>query len=166
MELLEIGKIVKSHGLKGRVKVASYLDMEEALQSTDEVFVGRGKQRTERFKLRNIRVEQNWFFLDLEGVDNIDAAQALVGSPVMIPSDKLKELSEGEYYWRDIIGLEVVTEDGHLLGRIERIFPTGGNDVYVCTGGEREILLPAIYDVIRKIDTEKKVMVVRLLEGL
>lgn len=67
---------------------------------------------------------------------------------------------------RDLMGLHVVTEEGRFLGRIESIFPTGSNDVYVCAGGEREILLPAISDVILKIDLEKKEMVVRLLPGL
>jgi 16S rRNA processing protein RimM len=77
-----------------------------------------------------------------------------------------KELPEGEYYWRDIIGLNVYTEEGKLLGQIESVFPTGSNDVYVCKGEEREILLPAIADVIRKIDVTRRVMIVRLLEGL
>ncbi|MDO8724135.1 MAG: ribosome maturation factor RimM [Syntrophales bacterium] len=166
MEFLEIGKIVKSHGLKGCVKVISYLDTGEVLQSLDEVFLGQGRQNAEQFKLRNIKIGRDCFLLDLEGVDNIDAAQPLVGSKVMVPADKMKGLSEGEYYWRDIIGLEVVTEDGHCLGKIEGIFPTGSNDVYVCAGRGREILLPAIYDVIREIDTEKGLMVVRLLKGL
>jgi 16S rRNA processing protein RimM len=76
------------------------------------------------------------------------------------------KLPEGEYYWSEIIGLQVLTEEDEILGRIEAVFPTGGNDVYVCRGGGREILLPAIGDVVRKIDTDRGVMVVRLLEGL
>jgi 16S rRNA processing protein RimM len=64
------------------------------------------------------------------------------------------------------MGLQVRTEEGRLLGVIEEILPTGSNDVYVCRGGEREILLPAIADVIREIDTKKGFVTVRLLEGL
>jgi len=78
----------------------------------------------------------------------------------------MKKLPEGEYYWREIIGLKVVTEDDQVLGRIESVFPTGSNDVYVCRGGEREILLPAIGEVVRKVDTAGRIMVVRLPEGL
>ena len=66
-------------------------------------------------------------------------AQTLVGYKVLIPGDMLQELPPGEYYWRDIIGLDVYEEKGKYLGRIESIFPTGSNDVYVCKG-EREIL--------------------------
>jgi 16S rRNA processing protein RimM len=80
--------------------------------------------------------------------------------------NRLRNLPEGEYYWRDIEGLKVITEEGKVLGTIESIFPTGGNDVYVVSGGEREILLPGIAEVIRKIDIDQGVMIVRLLEGL
>jgi 16S rRNA processing protein RimM len=79
----------------------------------------------------------------------------------------MPELSDGEYYWNEVIGLQVVTEDDRVLGRIETVFPTGSNDVYVCRSPEgREILLPAIVDVVRAIDRERGVMVVRLLKGL
>jgi 16S rRNA processing protein RimM len=85
---------------------------------------------------------------------------------VLIPSDRLRKLPEGEYYWRDIIGLEVFTGDNQKLGKIEKIFQAGSNHIYVCTGGEREILLPAIEDVIKQINLEKRIMIVELLEGL
>lgn len=166
MNLFEIGKIVKTHGLGGRVKVISYLESDTILKSLEEVYVGLGKSETNLKKVKNIKINKKHFFLELEGVEDVDAANALVGHYVLISSDELEELLEGEYYWRDIVGLEVVTEGGEILGRIEEILPTGSNDVYVCTGGEREILLPAIADVVRKIDIKNGRMVVRLLEGL
>ena len=148
------------------MKVISYLESDTILKSVEEVYVGSGKRETDLKKVKNIKINKKHFLLELEGVEDVDAASALVGCQVLIPSDKLERLSEGEYYWRDIIGLEVITEDGEILGRIENVFSTGSNDVYVCTGGEREILLPAIADVIRKIDIKNGRMVVRLLEGL
>ena len=83
-----------------------------------------------------------------------------------MPRDKLARLPAGEYYWEELLGLQVVTEAGEVLGQIESIFPTGSNDVYVCRAGSREILLPGIADVVRRIDPQSGVMVVRLLEGL
>ena len=166
MNLFEVGRIVKTHGLGGRMRVISYLESDTILKSVEEVYVGPGKRETNLKKVKNIKINKKHFLLELEGVEDVDAASALVGCQVLIPSDKLERLSEGEYYWRDIIGLEVITEDGEILGRIENVFSTGSNDVYVCTGGEREILLPAIADVIRKIDIKNGRMVVRLLEGL
>jgi 16S rRNA processing protein RimM len=113
-----------------------------------------------------VQTGKDFFILQLGGVDDRDAAERLRGSSVWISSEKTVKLADGEYYWSEIIGLQVLTEEERILGRIESVFPTGSNDVYVCRGGDREILLPAIEEVVRKIDTDRGVMVVRLLKGL
>jgi 16S rRNA processing protein RimM len=166
MELLEIGKIVRCHGLKGRLKCASYLESAKNLPSLEEVFIREANGQTKPFALKHIDVQKRSFILAVQGIDDLAAATALLGCVVLMPAAKLEKLPEGEYYWRELIGLDVVTEEGRFLGRIKEIFPTGSNDVYICGGGEREILLPAIADVIRRIDTDKGMMVVRLMEGL
>jgi len=167
MDFLEIGKIVKAHGLKGRVKVLSYLESGgEMLQSLDEVFVSRGKDKHVSYALKYFQVKGKCFYLDMEGIENIDQAEALLGCSVLVPAAKMGILPEGEYYWQQLIGLEVMTEAGTPIGTLAEIFPTGSNDVFVCRGGAREILLPAIADVVLTVDLEKKVMVVRLPEGL
>jgi 16S rRNA processing protein RimM len=165
-QFFEIGKIVKSCGLKGRMKAVSYLGSNDKLQNLDELYIAQGTEKKGPFKLKGIRSRGKSFFLEIEGVEDLQSAKALIGCQVLIPADKLEELPEGEYYWRDMIGLKVVTEEGRFLGVIETIFSTGSNDVYVCSGGEREVLLPGIADVIRKIDIDRGMMVVRLLEGL
>ncbi len=166
MELLEIGKIVGCHGLAGRVKVRSYLDSQDMLNNLPEVFVGRRSQETVPFSLDAVQPGRGFFILKLGGIEDRNAAAELVRLSVWMPSEKMKKLPEGEYYWCDIIGLQVVTEEGQFLGRIESVFPTGSNDVYVCRAAEKEILLPAISEVVRKIDTDRGIMVVRLLKGL
>jgi 16S rRNA processing protein RimM len=166
MEFLEIGRIIRSHGLAGRVKVLSYLESQDVLNSLPKVFVGRKVSEAEPFPLDAVQPGREFFILKLGGIEDRDAAARLVGSFVWMPSDKMKKLPEGEYYWLDIIGLQVVTEDGQILGRIESVFPTGSNDVYVCRGGEKEILLPAIGEVVRNINMDHRIMVVRLLKGL
>ena len=167
MDFLEIGKIVKAHGLKGRVKVLSYLESGgEMLQSLDEVFISRGKDQPVSYALKNFQVKGKCFYLDMEGVESIDQAEALLGRSVFAPADKMGVLSEDEYYWQQLIGLEVMTEAGTPIGTLTEIFPTGSNDVFVCRGGEREILLPAIADVVLTVDLKKKILVVRLPEGL
>ena len=165
-QFFEIGRIVKSCGLKGRMKAVSYLESNDKLKNLEELYVGQGNDKKGPFKVKDIRSRGKTFFLEIEGVGNLQSANAFVGCRVLIPAGKLEELPEGEYYWRDMIGLKVVTEDGRFLGVIEAVFPTGSNDVYVCSGGEREVLLPGISDVIRKIDIDRGMMVVRLLEGL
>jgi 16S rRNA processing protein RimM len=166
MELIEIGRIVRSHGLEGRIKVLSYLESPEVLQGLSGLFVGRTAQEAVSFPLVAVQGGRDSFILQLGGVTDRDAAERLRGSSVWMPSEAMQKLPEGEYYWREIIGLQVLTEENEILGRIESVFPTGGHDVYVCRGGGREILLPAINDVVRKIDTVRGVMVVRLLKGL
>jgi len=166
MGLLEIGRIVGCHGLAGRVKVLSYLDSQDMLNNLPEVFVGRRSQETIPFPLDAVQPGRGFFILKLGGIEDRGAAAKLVRSSVWMPSEKMKKLPEGEYYWRDIIGLRVVTEEGESLGRVESVFPTGSNDVYVCRAAEKEILLPAIGEVVRKIDIDHGIMVVRLLKGL
>lgn len=165
-EFFEIGKIVKSCGLRGRMKAISYLESNGTLQSLDEVYIRQERDETGPFKLKDVTVRKKIFFLEIEGVEDCESANALAGCQVLIPVSMLKKLPEGEYYWRDILGLKVVTEEGQVLGIIETIFATGCNDVYVCRGDERELLLPGIADVIRKIDIDQGMVVVRLLEGL
>ena len=167
MDLVEIGKIVKLHGLRGCLKVASYMESGEILDSLGEAFL-----KTEEGGLKGFRVEQatrrdgRFFLLKLEGIDDRHSASALLGREVLASARRLESLPEGEYYWRELIGLQVLTEEGEVLGRIQAVFPTGSNDVYVCVGGKREILLPAISDVVRKVDIKKGLMTVRLLKGL
>lgn len=166
MELLEIGRIVRCHGLEGRVKVLSYLESQDTLDNLPEVFVGKRPQETVPYSVDAVQPGREFFILKLAGIGDREAAATLLRASVWIPSEKMKQLPEGEYYWREIIGLQVVTEEGQSLGSIESVFPTGSNDVYVCRTAEKEILLPAIGEVIRKIDTDHGIMVVRLLKGL
>lgn len=165
-DLVNIGKIIKSSGLKGRLKALSYMESPGILESMEEIYIGATKKSAIPFRITAVRIKKKSISLDLEGVRDTVASDALVGFHLFIHSGRLDKLQEDEYYWRDILGLEVVTEDGKRLGWIERIIPTGGNDVYVCAGREGEILLPAIEDVIKLVDIERGVLIVRLLEGL
>ena len=166
MDLFEIGEIVKTRGLHGCLKVLSYMEAKDFSPDLDFVYIEKYPEQRRRFSLRKIDVSGSAFFLELQDVNNPEAAQALIGGKVLIPKDLMAELPEGEYYWRDIIGLEVYTEAGEHLGKIESIFPTGSNDVYVCRSDKKETLLPAIADVIKKIDLDKRIMTVQLQKGL
>ena len=108
MDLLEIGKIVKPVGFKGRMKVVSYIESPHVLESLHDVFVQRRDQGPDFYQIKDIKVAKKSFFLELDGIETSDTAESLVGCHVLISSDKLETLPEGEYYWRDIIGLEVL----------------------------------------------------------
>jgi 16S rRNA processing protein RimM len=167
MRWIEIGQIIKSHGLSGRVKALSYLESDRLLPSLKDARIGPDRESAKRYPIENVRPEgRTHFSLTIEGIEDRNAADALRGLSIFLPYDSLETLPEGEYYWEDLIGLAVVTEDGKSLGRIENIFPTGSNDVYVCKEGGREILLPAIAEVIRSVDIPAGTVVVRLLKGM
>jgi 16S rRNA processing protein RimM len=165
MDLFAIGEIVKTRGLRGCLKVLCYVETNNTFAGLKFVYIEKSSGQKKSFDIRKIDVSGNILFIELEGIPDVESAQPLVGCKVFLPEDMLGKLPEGEYYWRDIIGLDVYTEDDKYIGKIESVFPTGSNDVYVCKG-EREILLPAIGDVIRNIDVNRRVMTVRLLEGL
>jgi 16S rRNA processing protein RimM len=166
MELFEIGRVIRPHGLGGRMKVLSYLEAQGVLSELCQVYVGWEIRETTAFELDSLQTGSGSFFLKLKGIEDRNVATTMVGMTVWMPAMKMKALPDGEYYWSEIIGLEAVTEEGQALGTIESVFPTGSNDVYVCRNGRREILLPATDDVVKKIDTERRIMIVRLLRGL
>ena len=166
MDLFVIGEIVKTRGLRGCLKVLCYVETKNTFSDLKFVYIEETSGQKNRFELKKIDVSGNILFVELEGIPDVESAQALVGCKVFLPEDMQEKLPEGEYYWRDIIGLDVYSEDDKYIGKIESVFPTGSNDVYLCKHAEREILLPAIADVIRKIDVNRRVMIVRLLEGL
>ena len=162
-KLLEIGKIVKTSGLKGRLKVLSYCESAETLETLENAFIGKDSEQVSLFNVRVIGIKRGSFSVDLGGVESLDEAGKLIGLYIFVPSENLPD---GEYYWKDIIGLDIVTEEGLKLGRVTTILPTGSNDIYVCSDGEKEILIPSFDDVVRKIDIEKGIMIVKLPEGL
>ena len=105
-------------------------------------------------------------YLKLAGVDDREAAEALRGATIEVPLEQAVRLPPGSYYWHQLIGLAVETKRGESLGRLVDILTTGSNDVYVVRDDARELLLPAIRDVIREVDLENGRMVVELLPGL
>ena len=165
MDLITIGEIVKTRGLRGCMKVVSFVDTQDISAELKFVYIQDNSEQKKLYNLRKIDISGKFLFIELDSIDDVELAKTFVGCKVVIPGDMFKELPEGEYYWRDIIGMNVYTEEGKLLGQIESVFPTGSNDVYVCKGGDREILLPAIADVIKLIDIDRKVMNVKLMEG-
>ncbi|MBN2254790.1 MAG: 16S rRNA processing protein RimM [Deltaproteobacteria bacterium] len=165
-DLLKIGTITKPVGFRGRLKVVSYIESPQILDSLQEIYIKCGDRDPVAYGVRYVSFTSRHISLELSGVTDGEAARLLRGCDVFVSADRLEKLPDGEYYWHDIIGLRVITRDGRTLGTIDHVFETGSNDVYVCTGGDREILLPAIEDVILHIDIDRGVMIVDLLEGL
>lgn len=164
--LIPVGKIIGTHGIRGLLKVHSYSGNLESLRAARNVVLRSPEGGTREFELGTVAPHAGRFILGLKAFDDINQVLPLVGSEICLLRSQLPEPDENEYYWCDLIGLEVVTVDGALLGSIVDIFETGSNDVYVVRGEGREHLIPAIADVIASVDLESGRMVVTPLEGL
>ena len=161
MQEMEIGKIVNTHGLKGHVKVEPWCDGIETFEYLDSIFI-KGTE----YNIESVKPHKNIFLLKLKNIDDINVAEGFKGAIITADREKLPPLPEGTYYITDIIGLEVY-EDEKYIGKIFDWIETGSNNVYVIKRPKgKDVLIPAIDDVIKKIDIENKTMSVKLLEGL
>jgi 16S rRNA processing protein RimM len=167
---LPIGKIVGAHGVKGNVKVYSFAESLSLFEQESSILVVSAKGSEKIFKIKWIKPHGRVVLLSLEGIENRDQAETLIGSELFVKRDSLPKLVDGSYYWFDIIGLAVFTNDEKYIGRVESIIPTGSNDVYVVKDAQKdrdnEILIPAIESAVLEIDLEQKRMIVDLPEGL
>jgi 16S rRNA processing protein RimM len=118
------------------------------------------------YDIQSIRGKHSPFIIKFEGVDNIEIANNLAGQALYVSRDKFPDLPENEYYWFQVEGLKVYDEVGQYYGDIEEIIRTGSNDVYVVRDGNRELLLPMIDSVVKKIDLEARKLIFHPLEGL
>ena len=164
--LVPIGKVVKVHGIKGKVKLHYFGDdLSEFLRYREVIIEDRaGIPRT--FEVLEATPQPPRLILTLKGIEKIEDAEPLVRRDVFIERGVLPDLEEGEYYWVDLLGMEVESDRRRKLGRLQEIFSTGAHDVFVVKGKKGEIFLPATDEVIRKVDRERGVIEVHRMEGL
>lgn len=162
----EIGQIVNTSGLKGVIKVKPFTDDITKFNNFKTIYISVKKELKE-FKIEQVRFSKNMVFLKLQGIDTIEEAENYRNLYLKIKRNEDEKLEEGSYYIVDIIGCEVYTDEKKLLGKVDDVFSTGSNDVYVVKDElGKQILLPAIKDVIKNIDIKNKIITVHLLEGL
>jgi 16S rRNA processing protein RimM len=164
--LFPIGRVVKPHGIKGKMKVEYFGKGSHHFSLYREVFIMGEKGRPEPYEILEAIPQPPRLILQLKGIEKIEEAEPLIGKEILIKKEVLPELGEKEYYWVDILGMKVETEEGKRIGKVKEIFTTGANDVYVVEGKRGEILLPAIEEVIQNIDLKRGVMKVVRMEGL
>lgn len=165
---LVIGQITSAHGLRGELSIELHTDFPERFQSGITVYMGDKLQPTQ---IVHARPHKSSMLLRLDGIETRDDAERMRGIWLYIPEDEASELEEGSYWIHDIVGLQVVSDDGIELGEISDVMPTGANDVYIIQPApginrDRELLLPAVAEVIRNVDLENGIMTVTLLPGL
>ena len=166
MDLLEVGKIVNTHGLRGEVKVVTWTDYPEVFADIDFVYVKK-KSEYERLDVKGIKYQKNNLIVRFSQITDINMAEKYKNQVIYAEREILGELPDGVYYIADLIGLDIVTEDSEKIGTVSDVFNTGSNDIYeVKREGKKNLFLPVIDDVVLNIDVEGGKITVRMMDGL
>ncbi len=160
-EFITIGEIIAPWGIKGKLKVKVVTDFPQRFTPSSKIYINR-----QPMTINSTEWHKGKAIIKLNTIDSIEDAQRLQGQPIEIHHSQVYPLPEGQYYHFQLIGLEVWTTQGELLGTITEILTTASNDNYVVHGAKGEILLPAIEDVIKSIDLDKGCVVIEPIEGL
>ncbi len=164
-EWATIGKVVASFGVRGELKVRLLTDIPNRFTELEAIYAGPNHIRYRIAAARPYKGDM--IILKLEGVEDANAAESLRNADLMIPVSELAKLPPDSYYRHDILGLQVATLGGDVLGNIVDILLTGGNDVYaVKTPAGSEILIPAIKEVIKRVDLTNRIMYIDPIRGL
>lgn len=164
-----VGKIVNTHGIMGEVRVISRTDfLEERYKEGNTLYLFMENENEPlRLKITSHRTHKNFDLLTFENYTNINMSEALKGGILKVPESQLGTLPEGEYYFHEIIGCTVYTDEGEEVGKIREILTPGANDVWVVKGkGGKDILIPYIHDIVSEIDVKSQKIIITPMEGL
>lgn len=159
--LVVIGRALKPFGIRGEIKVKPFTESTEVFHRSPDLIFDDSP-----YKVTRLHEHKGNVLVSLEGMDTPEKAAKLTGALVKTVAENLPPKEEDEYYWFELIGMDVTTVDGRDLGKITQVIPTGANDVLQVEGPYGEVLLPMIDDVVIEVDTENGHMRVDPLEGL
>ena len=164
--MLRVGVVTSTHGVRGEVKVFPTTDDAKRFKKLKTVILDTGKGQT-TLEIEQVKFFKNMVILKFDGVDTMNEVEGWRQKDLLITRDQAIPLEEDEFFITDLIGLNVVTDEGETLGTLTDVMETGANDVYcVKTPEGKELLLPAIRDCILDVDLDKEEMLVHVLPGL
>lgn len=165
-DYLELGQIVNTKGLKGEVKLNSFAEDITIFERLPKVFLKQKGMMTEKI-IEKVGYTKNQVIIKFKECNSIDEAETFRNAYVLVKRTDLDDLPEGVFYIADLIGLDVYTDDGISLGKVDDIYSTGANDIYVIKDElGKQKLLPGIDEVIKNINIEAGKIIVHLIEGL
>ena len=163
---LEIGQIVNTFGIKGQVKIVPFTDDITRFDELKEIYVEK-KNEWKLFLLELVIYKKNLVILKLKGIETVEEAEKLRNCYLKIDRKDAKKLPKDTYFIVDLLGLDVYTDEGKLLGKVDDIYNAGSSDIYVVKDElGKQILLPAIKDVLKEVDLENKKIIVQLIKCL
>lgn len=165
-KLLQVGVITSTHGIRGEVKVFPTTDDPKRFKKLKQVILDTGKEKRD-LEVESVKFFKQFVILKFKGIDNINEVERYKRCPLLVTRDHAVPLQEDEYFIADMIGMQVVTEDGAVFGTLKDVIETGANDVYIIESSEQgEVLVPAIKECILDINIEEQKMQIHLMDGL
>jgi len=167
MGLISFGKITKAHGLAGEVKLLPHSRILDSFNEITRIYIENKPPDTpQEFIITNFRFHKNTAILKLQGVDSIEQAQSLSGREVYVQDKELGELDDDEYYFFDLIGLEVYTDEGTYLGYVEDIMERAIQSIIVIKNEGNEILVPIAEPIVKEINLEEGKIIITPVKGM
>jgi 16S rRNA processing protein RimM len=164
-----VGKIVNTHGIKGEVRVISRTDFPDERYkpgSTLYLFT-TGSEEPVKVTVAAHRIHKQFDLLSFEGITTMSEVEAFKNALIKVPEEALSELGENEYYFHEIIGCKVYSEDGDEIGKVKEILTPGANDVWVIGRKKgKDALIPYIESVVKEINIKDKMITIHVMEGL
>ncbi|MCF2668926.1 ribosome maturation factor RimM [Faecalicatena contorta] len=165
-QLLQVGVITQTHGVRGEVKVFPTTDDAARFKKLKHVMLDTGKE-TLPLEIESVKFFKQFVILKFKGFDNINDIERYKRCPLLIERENAVPLEEGEYFIADMIGMKVITDEGENFGILKDVMETGANDVYVIEHpSEGEVLVPAIKECILDVDIENRQMKIHVMNGL
>lgn len=165
-EFIVIGKVVSTQGNRGEVNVLPLTGSIDRFKNLNNVFL-RNKNSQAILNIEKIRIKKDTVILKLKDIENIQEAKMIVGSFLEVERKNAIKLPKDTYFIFEIIGLEVYTENNIFLGKVENVISTGSNDVYIVKGkNKKELFIPAISEVVKNVNLEKKRITINMVDGL
>lgn len=162
MEKILIGKVVNAVGIKGELKVYNYSDSDEIYRNTPLIYL-----EDKLYKIQSVRVQKGMIVLKLKGIDDRNEAELVKGKELFITDADLPELEEGVFYVRDLIGMNVITENGEKIGEVNDVIQNTAQDIFeVRTQDDKLVLIPKVDQFVINIDGDTRTVTVRLIEGI
>ena len=164
---MAIGLVRGAKGVRGAVKFSPYLSFADSPKGFPKRLLWKKGEQKRWFSVKHWHEEARFTVVKLEEIEQREEAEGLKGGIFLVEEETLPPLEEGEYYWFQLIGMEVVSDSGELVGRVKEIMETAGHDVYVVErpNGD-EALIPAVKQFVLSIDQRKRRITVRYMEGL
>ncbi|KRL99903.1 ribosome maturation factor RimM [Liquorilactobacillus satsumensis] len=168
MDYYEVGQIINTHGIRGEVKAATITDFAaERFQKGKKLYLQTTSAQPLMVELQNVRQQKQFYLLSFVGYDDINQVEKFKGCKLLVTEQQQQRLSDDNFYYHQIVGLQVQDRQKGSLGTVKEILSLGANDVWVVARPpKKDLLLPAIKDVIKKVDLENGVVEIELLDGL